>query len=148
LAQLGVIPMQNSSASRRSGRPRKGKQHADLWGYFALSCSVCGGASYIHDLWNEPSTFDFGLVLFVEVGMASAWIRLTNGILTEIEWNKFMFFPFLSPVAVLIFVEVMHPNADAKALALLQVAFAVVLALLAAGVRKEMAASLDKGGSS
>jgi len=132
---------------RGSGGSRKEKQRVNLQGYFALSCSVCGGASYLHDLWIEPSIFDFALVFFVEVAMASAWIRLTNRILAEIEWNKYLVFPFLAPIAVLIFLQVTHPQGISKALALVQVAFAMVLAFLAAGLRKEMDTSLDKGGS-
>ena len=132
---------------RITGRSRKEKRQVDLLGYFALSCSVCGGACYIRELWNEPSTFDFGLILFIEVAMATAWIRLTNRILVEIEWNKYLVFPFVSPVAVLVFLQVLHPHVDAKILALMQIAFVAVLAFIAGGMKKEMDAGPDKGRS-
>jgi hypothetical protein len=139
--------MERGIMKRVSDRSRKEKRQLELWGYFALSCSVCGGACYIHDLWNEASTFDFGLVFFFEVAMASAWIRLTSRILVEIEWNKYLVIPFFAPIAVLVFLQVMHPQVDGKALALIQIALVTVLAFMAGGMRKEMDASPDKGRS-
>jgi len=133
--------------NRRSDRPRKvSQQQASLTGYFALSCFLCGGATELRDLWVHASTFDFGFVLAVYLAAISPWVLMTISLLQEAEWNKYLVLPFYAPTVLLIYVQVMNLQIYGKALAFVQIALAVILALLVFGVRREMGTDDDRGG--
>jgi len=85
-------------------------------------------------------------VLAVYLAAISPWVLMTISLLQEAEWNKYLVLPFYAPTVLLIYVQVMNLQIYGKALAFVQIALAVILALLVFGVRREMGTDDDRGG--
>ena len=85
-------------------------------------------------------------MLAVYLAAISPWVLMTISLLQEAEWNKYLVLPFYAPTVLLIYVQVMNLQIYGKALAFVQIALAVILALLVFGVRREMGTDDDRGG--
>lgn len=131
----------------QSRSAERAKRPVDLLGYFMLSCTVSGFLNGIHYFWKGDSTFDFGFFTFVVLGTASAWIRMTVGLIAENEWNKFVILPFLFPGILQAASQFTQSQAYAKPLAGMQIAFASILALLTLGLRRQLFSQEGEDGS-
>jgi hypothetical protein len=129
-----------TSKTRKSqpGSANRAKRPTDLLGYLTLSCTVSGFLTGIHYFWNGNSTFDFGFFMFVVFGTAATWIRMTIGLIAENQWNRFTVLPFMLPGFLLAAFQFTQSQAYGKPLAGAQIAFAVILALLTRGLRKQL----------
>jgi hypothetical protein len=137
-----------TSERHRSGRSQKTMQHIDLFGYICVSSFMCGGATKLHDLWVQPSTFDFGFVIAVYLAVTSTWIGMTIRLLVEFEWNRFLFIPLFAPTALIVIAQVMNQQQLlSKCLAGFQIAFAGLFTLFAYFARRDDETDDSKGGS-
>jgi hypothetical protein len=126
---------------------RRAKQPVDLLLYLILSSIVAGGASGIRDLWMGYGLVDFAIIIAGLLILAWPWIRSTNRVFTELKWSKYLIFPFLAPIALLLLVQLTHSEPDCEVLAFIQIGFAVILALFTFDGRRD-AGRVDEKGSS
>jgi hypothetical protein len=132
---------QENNSLRESQKPIR------LHFYFYLSVAVPAVLSGFRDLWISYGTADVGTLLCFLLLFAVLWIRGTLKILAEIGCSKIAIFPFLAPTALIIWLQVIRSTTYCRAIAFVQIAFALLLMYLSRGARSNSDSSQEGGDS-
>ena len=115
--------------------------------YFWLSVAVPAVLSGFHDLWINYGTADVGTLLCFSSLFSVLWIRGTLKILTEIGCSKVVIFPFLTPTALIVLLQLIRSTTYCRALAFVQIAFALLLMYFCREARSASNTSQEGGDS-